>query len=120
MNRLPPPPMPDWIEAMLPQGIERYVVDVGGESMHVMNYVRWYHSSMLLLPDGSVLAGGDPKRNSKPTPHQRYFPDYCFRPRPTISNAINSINYSSEFTIDTPSPTQVLVLDVALTPSSPT
>ena len=28
--------MPEWIETMLPQGIERYAVDVGDESMHVM------------------------------------------------------------------------------------
>ncbi len=33
MNRLPP--MPDWIESMLPQAIERYAVDVGGEKLVV-------------------------------------------------------------------------------------
>ncbi len=36
MNRLPLPPMPNWIEAMLPPGIERYAVDVDDEPMHVM------------------------------------------------------------------------------------
>jgi cis-3-alkyl-4-acyloxetan-2-one decarboxylase len=35
MHKLPPPPMPAWIEQMLP-GFERYLVDVGGARMHVM------------------------------------------------------------------------------------
>ncbi len=34
MQRLPPPPLPDWLAAMVP--FERYVVDIGGWKMHVM------------------------------------------------------------------------------------
>ena len=67
-----------------------------------MTYVRTYHSSIILLADGSVLAGGDPMVGGVPTPHERYFPDYFTVPRPTISNAPATINYGSTFTIDTP------------------
>jgi cis-3-alkyl-4-acyloxetan-2-one decarboxylase len=36
MKELPAPPMPRWLVAMLPAGIRRYCVDVGGYRMHVM------------------------------------------------------------------------------------
>jgi len=36
MKRLPAPALPEWITRMLPTGIERYAVDVGGRRMHVM------------------------------------------------------------------------------------
>jgi pimeloyl-ACP methyl ester carboxylesterase len=36
MTTLPAPPMPAWLEAMLPSDIQRYSVDVGGYRMHVM------------------------------------------------------------------------------------
>lgn len=35
MNRLPAPPLPPWISAMVPY--DRYTVDVGGQRMHVMD-----------------------------------------------------------------------------------
>lgn len=50
-----------------------------------MKYVRGYHSAALLLPDGSVVIGGDP--NGGTTPNERYLPPYFFKPRPTISGA---------------------------------
>jgi len=34
MRRLPPPPLPDWLAALLP--FERYRVDLSDQSMHVM------------------------------------------------------------------------------------
>jgi cis-3-alkyl-4-acyloxetan-2-one decarboxylase len=40
MERLPPPPLPDWITRQLPAGITRYLVDVGGQRMHVMEVGR--------------------------------------------------------------------------------
>ncbi|MGH7564981.1 MAG: galactose oxidase-like domain-containing protein [Gemmatimonadota bacterium] len=69
-----------------------------------MAYRRGYHSSMLLLRDGSVLAGGDPDRepDGSPTPHERYFPWYYDLPRPSIASAPGQVSYGSGFTIDTP------------------
>jgi len=67
-----------------------------------MKYARGYHSSAILLPDGSVLMGGDPRAAGKPTPHERYFPGYCFKPRPTISGALPIATYATTFTVDTP------------------
>lgn len=70
-----------------------------------MKYVRTYHSSFLLLQDGSVLGGGAPPDANPPavyTPHERFFPEYFDMLRPVISNAPASINYGGNFTISTP------------------
>lgn len=68
-----------------------------------MKYVRVYHSSFILLRDGSVLAGGDPMGgDGKPTPHERFFPDYFNVPRPVITAAPVTINYAGTFIITTP------------------
>lgn len=67
-----------------------------------MSYPRGYHSSAVLLPDGSVLIGGDPPGMGGPTPHERFFPGYCFKPRPTITNAPATVNYASAISIETP------------------
>jgi hypothetical protein len=78
-----------------------------------MKYVRTYHSSFILLADGSVLAGGDPMAGGVPTPHERFFPEYFNMARPVISAAPTTINYGSTFTIDTPNPgdiTEVVLL----------
>src|SRR5690242_4042018 len=50
-----------------------------------MKYQRGYHSAAILLPDGSVVMGGDP--NGCITPNERYLPSYFFKPRPTITGA---------------------------------
>ena len=42
-----------------------------------MKYKRGYHSSAILLPDGSVIVGGDPNGGS--TPNERYLPSYFFK-----------------------------------------
>ena len=67
-----------------------------------MTYARTYHSSMILLADGSVLAGGDPMVGGVETLHERYFPSYFFEPRPTITTAPATIGYGAAFQIDTP------------------
>lgn len=67
-----------------------------------MQHTRSYHSSFILLADGSVLGGGDPKVGGVPTPHERYFPSYFGMPRPTITAAPATINYAANFGIDTP------------------
>ena len=48
-----------------------------------MKYARGYHSSAILLPDGSLVMGGDPGGAS--TPNERYLPSYFFKPRPQIT-----------------------------------
>jgi hypothetical protein len=72
-----------------------------------MKYVRTYHSSFILLSDGSIVGGGDPMAAGVPTPHERFFPDYFDMLRPVISNAPGTINYGGSFTIDTPNPGDV-------------
>ena len=68
-----------------------------------MNYKREYHSSNILLADGSVLMGGDPRAgDGNPTPHERYYPWYFTRPRPTITSAPATVTFGSTFTINTP------------------
>jgi plastocyanin len=67
-----------------------------------MAHPRGYHSSAILLTDGSVLMGGDPQDAMGPTPHDRFFPGYYFLPRPTIANAPASVGFGAAFTVDTP------------------
>ena len=78
-----------------------------------MKYVRGYHSSFLLLSDGSVLAGGDPQGPAGPTPHERFYPDYFDKLRPGITIAPPAIHYGGAFQITTPTPadiTEVILL----------
>jgi FtsP/CotA-like multicopper oxidase with cupredoxin domain len=73
-----------------------------------MKYIRGYHSSFLLLSDGSILAGGDPQAPAGgPTPHERFFPDYFDKFRPTITNAPAAIHYGGVFQITTPTPSDI-------------
>jgi len=74
-----------------------------------MKFVRSYHSSFLLLQDGSILGGGAPPNNPLPpfTPHERFFPGYFDKLRPVITAAPGTINYGGNFTIDTPTPPDI-------------
>jgi FtsP/CotA-like multicopper oxidase with cupredoxin domain len=67
-----------------------------------MKYNRGYHSSAILMPDGSVVVGGDP--NGATTPNERYLPSYFFKPRPQITVAPAAIGYGQSFSVQTPSP----------------
>jgi plastocyanin len=67
-----------------------------------MKYKRGYHSTAILLADGSVLVGGDP--NGATTPSERYLPSYFFTPRPSIASAPVNLTYGSAFSVQTPSP----------------
>jgi hypothetical protein len=75
-----------------------------------MKYPRTYHSSFILLQDGSVLAGGAPPDADPPsvyTPHERFFPEYFDMLRPVISGAPATINYGGMFAIGTPNAADV-------------
>jgi hypothetical protein len=76
---------------------------------------RTYHSTGLLLPNGSVLSTGDDRLpgNSPTLPgnHQPvanrtaeiYSPPYMFRgPHPTMTRAPSGVTYNFNFSIDTP------------------
>jgi plastocyanin len=67
-----------------------------------MKHPRGYHSAAILLPDGSVVMGGDP--NGGATPNERYRPSYFFKPRPAIAGAPATIHYGAAFSVDTPTP----------------
>lgn len=75
-----------------------------------MKFARTYHSSFLLLLDGSILGGGAPPNIAPPGPytaHERFFPDYFDKLRPVINNAPASISYGGNFTINTPTPPDI-------------
>ena len=74
-----------------------------------MKFERTYHSSYLLLQDGSILGGGAPPNVAFPpfTAHERFFPGYFERVRPVISGAPATINYGGNFTINTPTPLDI-------------
>jgi plastocyanin len=67
-----------------------------------MKYARGYHSAAILLPDGSVVMGGDP--NGGTTPDERYLPSYFFKPRPTITGSPATIAHGATFSVNTPTP----------------
>ncbi|MCZ6744074.1 MAG: DUF1929 domain-containing protein, partial [Alphaproteobacteria bacterium] len=66
-----------------------------------MNHPRNYHSSALLLADGSVLMGGD--NGGASFPLERYYPGYCFSAnRPEITNAPATTSYGATIDIECP------------------
>ncbi|HVN72761.1 MAG TPA: alpha/beta fold hydrolase [Desulfomonilia bacterium] len=54
MQTLVKPDMPDWINDMLPEGVSRKVVDVGGQLMHVM---EWGEGMPVLMLHGNPTWG---------------------------------------------------------------
>jgi plastocyanin len=67
-----------------------------------MKYPRGYHSAAILLPDGSVIMGGDP--NGGNTPNERYRPSYFFKPRPTITGSPATVAHGAALSVQTPTP----------------
>ena len=67
-----------------------------------MAHWRGYHSTAILMPDGSIVVGGDP--GGDVTPNERYLPSYFFKPRPQIAGAPAAISYGGSFSVQTPSP----------------
>ncbi len=68
----------------------------------VMNYPRIYHSSAIMMADGSVIAGGDPESGGDPTPHEQFKPYYFNLARPSIIGAPNQVDYNVNFDVNTP------------------
>ena len=80
-------------------------------TMAAMTDPRMYHSTAVLLPDGSVLSAGGgrvaPALNYLSA--QQYYPPYLFHgPRPTITDAPTSTVYSANMTILTPDAANIL------------
>ena len=70
------------------------------ETLGPMQNTRVYHSSAILLRDGSVLSAGG---ETKQTTSQIFRPPYLFRgPRPTVTSAPSQIAYSETFEVLTP------------------
>jgi hypothetical protein len=67
-----------------------------------MKHVRGYHSAAIVLPDGSVIMGGDP--NGGATRYERHLPSYFFKPRPTITGSPPPTAHGAAFSVDTPTP----------------
>ncbi len=67
---------------------------------------RGYHSSALLMPDGTVLVAGSGHANpglAGQDSAQIYSPAYLSKgPRPTITSAPSSVSYGSSFSVSTP------------------
>jgi hypothetical protein len=70
-----------------------------------MKYPRGYHSAAILLPDGSVIMGGDPSGGS--TPNERYRPSYFFKPRPTITSSPATVAHGAALSVQTPLPAAI-------------
>jgi hypothetical protein len=84
---------------------------------------RCYHSTAILLPDGTVFSGGggeyDPDNNGvAPNPpinthpdFQIFSPPYLFRgARPTFTNPPTSVVYGQRFDIDTPESAEIAMV----------
>jgi hypothetical protein len=77
----------------------------GWELCATMKHPRGYHSSAILLADGSVLMGGDRPnawKSGETLPSERYFPSYYFMARPVISSVSSPAAHGATITIQTP------------------
>jgi plastocyanin len=74
-----------------------------------MAHPRGYHSAAILLPDGSVVVGGDAAggREGGHVPNDRYLPSYFFKPRPTITAAPNTLAHGAAFSVQTANPASI-------------
>jgi hypothetical protein len=73
--------------------------------MAVQPNPRTYHSTAVLLPDGTVIAAGsdDPANRVAGEQYEIFSPPYLFKgARPTITSAPTSITYNQKFNIATP------------------
>jgi len=84
-------------------------------TMSSMQTPRLYHSTALLLPDGTVLVAGGGRENGRSQPDPKdepnaeiFSPPYLFKgPRPVISSAPALLQYGGSFSLVTPDATRV-------------
>ena len=75
-----------------------------------MPEVRGYHTLTVLLPDGRVVIGSGNKDGNDGIERQDfryYYPDYMFKPRPTVTSAPSALRYGATATVMVPKGTQV-------------
>ena len=74
-----------------------------------MSRDRLYHSNLMLLPDGRVMAcGSNPARGSDELSIEIYRPPYLFQgERPTIEDAPETIRYGEVFEVQCGDPSGV-------------
>ena len=82
-----------------------------------MSAARNYHSTAVLMPDGTVLvAGGGHEENSTDPGQysaQVYSPSYLFDgPRPTITSAPSASTYGANMTISTPDASSISAVNL--------
>ncbi len=68
---------------------------------------RCYHSVALLLADGSILIGGGGQGAALPSAQNNfeiYYPDYFYRPRPSLSGVPAEVHYGAAFNVTTSAP----------------
>ena len=78
---------------------------------------RNYHSTAVLLPDGTVLSAGgghyDGLNNAAEENAQIYSPSYLFNgPRPTITSAPSSATYGSTISVATPDASSITAVNL--------
>src|SRR6185369_500373 len=78
-------------------------------TLAAMKKPRLYHSTALLLPDGTVLSAGGGMADDNGRPYtnypnaQIYSPPYLFKgPRPAVTSAPQTLSYGASFSIKTP------------------
>jgi hypothetical protein len=69
---------------------------------------RGYHSTALLLTDGTVISAGSDSGDQYQTYAEIFSPPYLFKgPRPVISSAPAMMQYGQAFTVSTPTPSAI-------------
>ena len=73
-----------------------------------MKHARGYHSAAILLPDGSVIMGGQGGgADGSAVPNERYRPSYFFKARSTITGSPSTVAHGATFSVDTPTPAAI-------------
>jgi len=86
-----------------------------------MQVTRGYHSTALLLPDGSVLSAGGGEGGGAAGHHNNaeiYFPPYLFKGlRPTIESVPATVGYDETFLVTTPDAATIAKVSLIRLPS---